>query len=495
MNNISFNDETDILINNYFSQYKEKEKFDKFIKVNHLDYNTLKERYFWLKKMNINPNIIHLKENHETIYKIFDRCNSMFNENNIEYYYTSGILSYLLVNKKLQRYHHDLDIFVNMKDLENLERICCNYGFIFKRQLGDRNDGTKRVMLKMYYEDAIEIPITLFMYVRQEDNTIEQNDYFIDNSKFYVEKIYNSPLVVNLSFSDEPQYHNDIKYFAITLEALYLSKVGNRPKDIYDCSQFEKYLDLHKVSRLNQELSNNMPNEVFTATEDPYYNFIFSEFETKKKSMEKIIDYSLYLCTDSNINKDYDIQECVHQAILGGVTIVQVREKNKNTDEFCSIAEKIKSVTDKYNVPLIINDNIEVALKTNADGIHIGQDDISCLEARKTLGKNKIIGVTVTTLEEAKKAIEQGATYLGVGTIYKSTTKKDAKIVSQEELNKIINYCKLPIVVIGGINENTIPNFKKRNISGYAMIRPILGNKNIMESTMKLKKLVLENKI
>ena len=175
-----------------------------------------------------------------------------------------------------------------------------------------------------------------------------------------------------------------------------------------------------------------------------------------------MIDYSLYLCTDSNINMDYDIAECVRQAILGGVTIVQVREKNKNTDEFYLIADKIKRVTDTYNVPLIINDNIDVALKINADGIHIGQDDVSCLEARRTLGQNKIIGVTVTTLEQAKIAIEQGATYLGVGAMYKSTTKKDAKIVNQEEFNKIINYCKIPIVIIGGINENTIPNFKKK---------------------------------
>ena len=200
-----------------------------------------------------------------------------------------------------------------------------------------------------------------------------------------------------------------------------------------------------------------------------------------------MIDYSLYLCTDSNINKDYDIAECVRQAIIGGVTIVQVREKTKNTDEFYLIAKKIKSMTDNYNVPLIVNDNIDVALKINADGVHIGQDDISCLEARKTLGQNKIIGVTVTTLEEAKIAIEQGATYLGVGAIYKSKTKPDAKIVSPDEFNKIVNYCKIPIVVIGGINENTIPNFKDYSISGYAMIRPILAKANIIESTKKIK--------
>lgn len=287
MNNFSFNDEIDILTYNYFNHYIEKEKFDEFIEINQLDYNKLKERYLWLKKMNIDPNIIHLNENHKMIYEIFDKCNLMFNENNIEYYYTSGILSYLLVNKKLQRYHHDLDIFVNMKDLKKLESVCCNYNFTFKRQLGDRNDGTKRVMLKMYYGNTIEIPITLFMYVRREDNAIEQNDYFINDNRFYIEKIYNSPLVVKLSFSNNPKYHNNIKYFAITLEALYLSKIGNRPKDIYDCSQFEKYLDLSNVAKLKNEITNNRANEVFLADSDPYCDFIFSEFSSKKKVLKK----------------------------------------------------------------------------------------------------------------------------------------------------------------------------------------------------------------
>ena len=284
-NNI--NDEIDVLIYNYFSKSTDKERFYRFIESNQLDYKTLEKRYIWLKKMNIDPNIIHLNENHKMIYEIFDKCNVMFNENNIEYYYTSGILSYTLINKKLERYHHDLDIFVNMNDLEKLEQICGKYGFIFKRQIGDRSDGTKRVMLKMYYENALEIPITLFMYVRQDDNSIDQNDYFIDDGNFYVEKIYNSPSIVNLSFSDEPKYHNGIKYFAITLEALYLSKIGNRPKDIYDCSQFEEYLDFHKVDDLKRAFSNNKKNEVFLAYNDTYYDFIFSEFESNKKVLIK----------------------------------------------------------------------------------------------------------------------------------------------------------------------------------------------------------------
>lgn len=207
-----------------------------------------------------------------------------------------------------------------------------------------------------------------------------------------------------------------------------------------------------------------------------------------------MVDYSLYLCTNSDMNNDYPLECCVEQAIISGVTIVQIREKGKKYNEFFKIASRIKKITDKYNIPLIINDNIKIAININADGIHIGQNDISCLEARKILGPQKIIGVTVTNLSEAKQAIESGATYLGVGAIYKSTTKKEAIVVGTEELKKIIEYSSVPIVVIGGINENTIPMLKNIKIDGYAMIRPILAQKNISESTRKLKKLIDNNK-
>lgn len=149
-----------------------------------------------------------------------------------------------------------------------------------------------------------------------------------------------------------------------------------------------------------------------------------------------MIDYSLYLCTNSEMNNNYSLEYCVKQAIIGGVTIVQIREKEKNYDEFFKIASRIQKITNRYNIPLIINDNIKIAIKINADGVHIGQNDISCLEARKLLGIKKIIGVTVTNLSEAKQAIESGATYLGVGAIYKSSTKKDAVVVGIDELKK-----------------------------------------------------------
>ena len=207
-----------------------------------------------------------------------------------------------------------------------------------------------------------------------------------------------------------------------------------------------------------------------------------------------MVDYSLYLCTNSEMNKDYSLEYCVEQAILGGVTIVQIREKEKNYNDFLKIASRIKKITDKYNIPLIINDNLEVAINLKADGVHIGQNDISCMEARKILGNEKIIGVTVTSVDEAKQAIKEGASYLGVGAIYKSQTKKDAFVVGVDELKKIIDYSSIPVVVIGGINKNTIPKLKKFKIDGYAMIRPILGQKNIVDSAKELKKIINDNK-
>lgn len=247
----------------------------------------LHKRYTWLKNMCIDPNLCHLDENHKMIYKIFDEYNKMLNENEIEYYYTSGILAYLLVNKELERYHHDLDVFVNMKDLDKLENVCGKYNFSFERKIGDRGDGTKRVMLKMYYRDRIDIPITVFMYVREKDNSIIQKDYFMDESgKKYVEYIYNSPVITKLSFSDTPNYHDNIKYYSITLEALFLCKTGNRPKDIYDCNIFSSSVDTNKLKELENAFKHNTPNTVIDAQEDVFSKFIFKE-QSKSKVLKK----------------------------------------------------------------------------------------------------------------------------------------------------------------------------------------------------------------
>lgn len=278
--NLREEDKLDILIynicNGNFSEKMKNQKLNIISNKFKIPIDKLKERYNWLMNLNINPNQCHLKENHYIISKIFDEYNKMLNENNIEYYYTSGVLAYFLANKNLERYHHDLDVFINMKDLEKLEKICSEYNFSFERKIGIREDGTKRVMLKMYYANITDIPITVFMYVRQKDNSIIQKDYFIDNyNQLYVEYIYNSPLISKLSFSDNPNFHNNIKYYAITPEALFLCKRSNRSKDIYDCTIFEHIVNPDKLKELEIGFNNNLPNTILHADQDKYSQYIF----------------------------------------------------------------------------------------------------------------------------------------------------------------------------------------------------------------------------
>lgn len=284
-------DMLDILLYNIYEENSSNEIKNEKLKIIANEYNIniddLYKRYVWLKNMNINPNFCHLEENHKLVYKIFDEYNKMLNENGIEYYYTSGILSYLLVNKELERYHHDLDVFVNMNDLEKLEKVCSKYNFSFERKLGNRTDDTQRIMLKMYCCDNPDIPITVFMYVREKDSSIIQKDYFIDEKgNRHVEYIYNSPSISKLSFSDIPNYHNNIRYYSITLEALFLCKTGNRPKDIYDCNIFSDDVDKEKLKELKEAFKHNFPNIIVNAKNDAFSEFIFEE-QSKMKVLKK----------------------------------------------------------------------------------------------------------------------------------------------------------------------------------------------------------------
>ena len=170
-----------------------------------------------------------------------------------------------------------------MDDLKKLEEISQSYGFSFVRKLGDRPDGTERRVLKMYYLD-IDIPITVFMYKRFEDNSIIQYDYFYDeNNQLYVERMYNSPEIVKLSFSDSLYYHNDIPYKAITLEALYLSKMGNRKKDIYDCSIMKPYINNELLKRLKEAFKINLPNTTSLVESEDELTFMKEKTYVYKK--------------------------------------------------------------------------------------------------------------------------------------------------------------------------------------------------------------------
>lgn len=204
------------------------------------------------------------------------------------------------------------------------------------------------------------------------------------------------------------------------------------------------------------------------------------------------VDYKLYLVTDRDILKGRDLKKAVEESILGGATLVQLREKDVTTREFYDIAVDIKEVTDKYNVPLIINDRIDIAQAIDADGVHVGQSDMPCDKARKILGKDKIIGVSVHTLDEAIKAENDGADYLGCGAVFNTSTKKDAIDVTYDCLKKIKENTKIPVVAIGGISDENINKLKGTNIDGVAIISAILAKDDIREATRKLKKNIPE---
>lgn len=188
------------------------------------------------------------------------------------------------------------------------------------------------------------------------------------------------------------------------------------------------------------------------------------------------INYSLYLCTDRNLTAN--IEKTVALAIEGGVTIVQLREKNCNGKEFFEIATRLKQITASKNVPLIVNDRIDIAQAIDAAGVHIGQTDLPCKVARKILGAEKVIGVSASTVEEAIQAEIDGADYLGVGAMFATNTKTDAKLVTLNTLKKIRAAVKIPIVAIGGINLETVSKIKPANIDGVAVVSAIIASEN-----------------
>ncbi len=194
----------------------------------------------------------------------------------------------------------------------------------------------------------------------------------------------------------------------------------------------------------------------------------------------------LYVITDRRWVGENTLEKQVEESLKGGATFIQLREKNLSFSEFLTQAKKIKVITDSYGVPFVINDNIEVAIKSKADGIHIGQDDMDAREVRKLIGKNKILGVSVSTVEEAKLAEKNGADYLGVGAVYKTGTKDDAELVSIDTIKKIYKEVSIPIVAIGGINENTILNLKDSGIDGVCCISAVFGKKDICKASRNL---------
>lgn len=200
------------------------------------------------------------------------------------------------------------------------------------------------------------------------------------------------------------------------------------------------------------------------------------------------IDYSLYLVTSREVLVNCNIEEAVEKAILGGTTLVQLREKDISTMEFYNIAKKIKNVTEKHNIPLIINDRIDIALAVDAEGVHVGQSDMPAVIARKLIGENKILGVSASNITEALKAQADGADYIGIGAIFSTNSKQDADHVTVEQLSEINEKIHIPSVAIGGINKNNINLIKDTGISGVSIISAILGEKDVMRASEEILK-------
>lgn len=202
--------------------------------------------------------------------------------------------------------------------------------------------------------------------------------------------------------------------------------------------------------------------------------------------MKTKVDYTLYLVTDRELMSTKTLEEAVEQAIMGGCTLVQLREKTASSREFYQTALNIKAITDKYKVPLIINDRVDIALAIDADGVHVGQSDLPATIVRKIIGKDKILGVSAGCAEKAIEAQREGADYIGVGALFSTSTKTDAKSVSKETLIKIVKEVSIPVVGIGGINEQNVAQLKNTGIDGIAVVSAIIAQKDIKLSAEKM---------
>ena len=185
-------------------------------------------------------------------------------------------------------------------------------------------------------------------------------------------------------------------------------------------------------------------------------------------------DSSMYFITDNSNYSEEEFLHRVEQALVGGVTLLQLREKDKTTREYIDLANKVHALTKKYNVPLIIDDRVDVALAMGAEGVHLGQSDMPINTARKILGDDFIIGATTKTVPQALEAYQQGADYLGVGAIYPTTTKVKTVLTSTETLDAICKAVPIPVNAIGGLNKNNVQVLEGIDIAGFCVVSAIM---------------------
>lgn len=204
------------------------------------------------------------------------------------------------------------------------------------------------------------------------------------------------------------------------------------------------------------------------------------------------VDPSLYFITDSTNYTEEEFLYRVEQALEGGATLMQLREKDRSTREYLELAEKVHTIAKRYGVPLIIDDRVDVALAIDAEGVHVGASDMPVAIARKLMGKDKIVGATAKTVPWAKEAYEQGADYLGVGAIYPTTTKVKTVLTSTHTLRDICNAVPIPANAIGGLNKDNIDILKGIPIAGICVVSAIMKADDPKKAAKELKARAME---
>lgn len=214
--------------------------------------------------------------------------------------------------------------------------------------------------------------------------------------------------------------------------------------------------------------------------------------DEKKQYVCKKNQMILYAVTDSGwATNDYTLEMQIEDALKGGVTLLQLREKNMDTNELAELGKRVKAICDRYNVPMLIDDDVEAARLCGADGVHVGQGDMSPVEVRRLLGDSAIVGVTAKTVEQAFRAQTEGASYIGTGAAFPTGTKKDTYVIPHDTIRDICDALDIPVVAIGGIDYENVMELKNTHIDGVAVVSAIFAKKDIVSETEKLKQRVL----
>lgn len=201
-------------------------------------------------------------------------------------------------------------------------------------------------------------------------------------------------------------------------------------------------------------------------------------------------NYILYAVTDRKWLNGRSLDEVVEQAIKGGAGMIQLREKELDDEHFLKEAISLKKLCARYNVPLIINDKADIAVKADADGVHVGQSDLDAADVRSIIGPDKILGVSAHSLEEARLAVKHGADYLGVGAAFTTGSKKDVNVIDHHVYREICDNVEIPVVAIGGINKDNISELSGSGISGAAVISALFAADDISKAAAELKDLI-----